>query len=77
MTKPTIITVHLKLQDFSSLDSQQATVKQIGAGHIPRNTTVYRSRIDQSNVRQFAPQTIRPRQLAPSIQTISPHYLDD
>ena len=29
------------------------------------------------NVRQFAPQTIRPRQLAPSIQTISPHYLDD
>ena len=28
-------------------------------------------------VRQFAPQTIRPRQLAPSIQTISPHYLDD
>ena len=24
------------------------------------------------NVRQFAPQTIRPRQLAPSIQTISP-----
>ena len=30
-----------------------------------------------SNVRQFAPQTLRPRQLAPSIQTISPHYLDD
>ena len=30
-----------------------------------------------SNVRQFAPQTIRPRQQAPNIQTISPHYLDD
>ena len=29
------------------------------------------------NVRQFASQTIRPQQLAPSIQTISPHYLDD
>lgn len=35
------------------------------------------SAIPVTNVRQFAPQTIRPRQLVLSIQTISPHYVDE
>ena len=35
------------------------------------------SAIPVTNVRQFVPQTIRPRQLVPSIKTISPDYVDE
>ena len=53
--------------------------KKISTIDIPKSSKLHRyiNKVRKLNVRQFASQTIRPRQLAPIIQTISPHYLDD